>query len=378
MKIVVRVLLILFTISLVVSSFAQTPTKRRGPYDFTKPQTSKAKPKKIRLYLNYSPEYDSNLLKYSQFEIDRFEHGTEPSGKETPISSLQDWSHSFGLRTSFEHSLFTKKKTSYGLSVKWNAFSNSSIFNHGTLWFKFQQEVNKQVDFRFEYSFMNDVALRNYTDRDTKEWQTAKFDHTEYRIQFPIQVTKPFSFTPFIHFRSNYYNSYFTEFDGRGDSKGFDLMYQLIKKLKLQGGYKLTTMKNIGNSQATGSVVLDPVSADSEYGDSSYEEDDISISTEYSFEHSKLGTILFKADFRLRHRVYTTKLSITDAPFHRGREHDLQAFGFELETEPLQFTSVSGRIEWEDRVTTSPNLNVSKYKNYKATRFSLTMSYRIF
>lgn len=377
-KVIIQAFLFAFVLGYFLPSYGQSTSKRRAPYDFSKPTRSQIKPSKFRLYLEYSPEYDSNILKYSQFEIDRFNQGTEPIGKATPISSLSDWSHCFGVRTTYEHFFIRRNKTSYGLTARWYAYSNSSIFNHGSLWFKFQQELSRTLDFRFEYSFLDNVALRNFTDRDTREWHTAEYDFSEYRFKFPLHFRKKLDLTPLYSIRRIYYNNYFTEFDSEGNSLGFEIGYKVKRTLHFSLEYKFITMENVGKSQTTGSAVLDPISADSEYGDSSYEENDMTFSGSYDFDLADIGTFQLGVDYRLRNRVYTTNLSYQDAPFHRDRKHRLTTIGFELSNEPIRFTTISTRLEFEKRVTTSPNPNVPKYKNYQATRFSIKMSYRLF
>ncbi|MCX7836132.1 MAG: hypothetical protein N2450_08720 [bacterium] len=359
-------------------SAAQSSQKRRMPYDFSKPQRSKIKPSKFRLYLEYIPEYDSNVLKYSQFEMDRFENGTEPINKVTPLSSLSDWIHCFSVRGSYEHYLFSTKKTSYGFIGKWYNYSKNSPMNYGSFWLKFQQQLSKHADVRLEYTFMDNVYLRNFTDRDTRKWQTAEYDYSEFRLKFPIRFVPEWTITPLYTIRTIYYNPYFTEFDSKGNSLGIEISYQPIRKLQFQLEYKFVTMDNVGHSQATGSIVLNPVSAESEYGDSSYDEDDATVSGSYAIELENIGKLEIAADYRIRNRVYTTNLSLQDAPFHRGRKHILQTVGIEVRKELMRYITVTPRVEFEKRLTTSPNPTVPKYKNYNASRFFIEMSYRVF
>ncbi|MDK9700465.1 MAG: hypothetical protein OEM52_10010 [bacterium] len=356
---------------------ASATSKRKGPYDFNKPTRTKQR-NHFKLTFEYTPQYDNNILKYSDYDVERFDNSTEPNP--TPVSSLSDWRNQFALKASRSKKWFLNKQTTLSATLRWNIWANSSVLNSNAYWMQWEQEIIDPVDFKVAYSLWKRTPLRSYTDRDTREWHLAQFDQNEYT--FRLEVDNPWlqsvTVKPYYQIRNQYYNEYFTEFDMTGHTSGFDFAYRLFKGSTITAGYEFTSMDNTGRDQSIGSSVALPVSEDSEYGNASYQEDELRFDVSSKFVLPKLGDMRWGLDYTYRNRQYITDNSVSDDPFHAGRSHKFHRVGVEIGGDPIHSTSVTIRVENESRRSDSPNPNVPKYKDYDATRIAINLAYRIF
>ncbi len=353
---------------------AEAAKKNSGPYDFFR--SARTNREKLRLYFEWSPQYDNNVLKYSSFDKNNFNNGTELHP--TPISKLEQWRQQFGLRGTFTRKFFLDKATTFSGYYRWNSFPQASIINYQSGNFQIEQVIIKQVNLKIAYNYLQGYPLRNYTDRDTKIWETARFDQNEYSFKVPVTVVDGLEIEPYAQWRILYYNPYFTEYDASGRTYGSTATYKWEKLADGAIGFEHSEMNNFGSAQITGVDPLHPVSGDDEYGNSSYKEDEYKIALGIHPDLGELGRIKVGVDYLYRYRVYTTDGDLVDDPFHSGRSHNFRRYGFEVGGDPVQNTSVSFRVETEQRTTYSPNPVVPMYKDYKATRIGMTMSYRIF
>ncbi len=371
MKIRIYWIPVFLAIAFVGSAFAAK--KQTGPYDFSHPRGSDRS--RLRLYFEYSPEYNSNVLRYSSYDENRFDDGVEPHP--SPVASLSQWRQQLAFRGSYSKKLFLNRTTIFSGSYRVNMFPQASVLNYQSLYFQVEQSILPRLGVKVAYNYLNDFMLRNFVDRDTKLWESARFDQNEYSFKFPITVTPQLEIEPYAQWRVLYYNKYFTEFDMSGRSWGAGATYKFDKFAEVTSAYEYGIMDNNGAEREFDIAPIDPISLDSEYGDGSYKEDEFRLGASVNPEMGVMGKVKVGVDYCYRHRVYTSSYSLIDDPFHAGRKHNYNRYGFEIGGDPMQSTTLTFRLETEQRSSTSPEPKVPLYKDYKATKVGVTLSYRL-
>ena len=146
--------------------------------------------------------------------------------------------------------------------------------------------------------------------------------------------------------------------------------------LNLSLGYQLKTSDNVGFDQ---NIQVSPAELveDTEYGDSSYEEDRFRINLSYPLPLEAPWDWELGLDYQRRIRYYQSELNLSDDPFHTGREDDRI-----LITPSIKFSSsfdLDFKLEYtyDQRDTDSPEPSVSSVKNFKNHTIELTVTYQI-
>jgi hypothetical protein len=174
-----------------------------------------------------------------------------------------------------------------------------------------------------------------------------------------------------------YYNKYFTEYDAEVDFWGVAGQYEFPFDLEIAAGYEFKISDNVGfqqESMPTGNVLVE----DTEYGDSSYEENIYSFGAVYPLPFENDWNWTVELEYQKRMRYYQSALSVSDDPFHAGRKDQRDIITPGISFALSRDLDVEIHYTYEERKTESPEAIVSSIKNYIHRTFELTLTYQVF
>ncbi len=327
----------------------------------------------LTLKVSYSSAYDDNILNYSNRDLDRFENNAESYPSE--ITTTDDWINTFNLRAYNDFNLGRKFKFRPYYSYRISLNAVNQVKNLQSHYFLARFSYKYRAYLYMQYSYVPGYYLRIYRDRDLDEYHTCDFN--SYRPSLRLRFRQPpYQIEGQLGREFIYYNKYFTEYDSEGTYWGIKGSYKTPINLNLSLGYQLKTSDNVGFDQ---NIQVSPAELveDTEYGDSSYEEDRFRINLSYPLPLKAPWDWELGLDYQRRIRYYQSELNLSDDPFHTGREDDRI-----LITPSIKFSSsfdLDFKLEYtyDQRETDSPEPSVSSVKNFKNHTIELTVTYQI-
>lgn len=232
----------------------------------------------------------------------------------------------------------------------------------------------------FSWRFLDNYDLRRFTDRDTGRERGATFDSDLYQVQLKARGKDlaPWFRQPGLSLglatSSEYYNAWFTEYDAETRSLSLDLSWRMPAGLNAGLGWQFSDTDNVGYAgPQPGEVNL---GSDSEGGDASQQEDQLSLELGWSGETGGLKSGL-DAALTLRDRHYQSELGELLDPFHSGR-HDRRLLlslrgrldlGRQLRLVPL--------FEFEQRKSEAAWSGIGAVKDYTVRRAGLGLRWSL-
>lgn len=333
-----------------------------------------AKPFPLSVRVQWSSSYDDNILKYSSRDIGRFENRTEVAPSE--VTTLDDWVNTFGVRLYRDLSLSRSIKFRPYYSGKISLYSVNQLKNYQSHYFLGRFSYRYRAYLYLQYFYMPGYYLRVYYDRDVGEYRGCEFNLYQpairLRWRFPPYEVEGDLGREFI-----YYDGSFTEYDSEAIYWGLSGSYDGIEDLNVTLGYAFKVSDNVGFNQSSLVSPVDP-SVDTEYGDSSYEEDQYSLRLSYHipFESNWDWEVSLAVQRRLRY--YQSDLSTLQDPFHIGRKDRRDIIEPAVSFSPSSQVQIELRFSYDLRRTDSPDPVVSSIKNYDDHSFEFSVDYRIF
>jgi hypothetical protein len=231
------------------------------------------------------------------------------------------------------------------------------------------------------WRFLDNYDLRQFQDRDTGRERGASFDSDLYQLSLKVRLKDlgPWCRQPGISLTlgraTEFYNAWFTEYDARSSSMALGLSWRMPVGLNAGLGWQFSDTDNVG---FTGSLPGGTVSlgADSESGDASQQEDQVSLDLGWGGKVLGLGAGL-DGSLALRDRRYQSDLGELLDPFHYGR-HDRR-----------WQTSLRGRLDLDKRWSLLPFYErewraseaawagISRTKDYALNRVGLGLRWRL-
>ena len=328
------------------------------------------------LRLEITSNYDDNILRYSDRDLERFENNTEyyPS----KLTTVDDWENEFTAKAYFEsRSVFSRplKIKYFGKFAHYYRNSFRNYTNHTLL---LSQYITRNLEIHFKYFYMPDYYLREYRDRDLNEYHSCSFDDNQARLGINYRFSKKTEMTVQTQFEQIYYNQYFTEYDSEL------MLYEGILEHKFSLDFRVNlkigfcVSDNIGYEPSADSAESSLFEEDTEYGDCSYEEEIYQAEIRYRMKKLLGEDTWFTLQYKLRHRIYTSDNSLDIDPFHAGRLDNRHRAILEISRSlsPRLNTALKYTLEW--RTTESDCQSVIKAKKFQQNVFSLSLTYKLF
>ena len=330
--------------------------------------------KMTALQLELTSNYDDNILRYSDRDIDRFLNRDEyyPS----KITTYDDWKNEFRVKAYFE----TASLFNYPFKIKYFGkfahYYRNPFRNYTNHTFLLNQNFSKRLEVHFKYYYMPDYYLREYRDRDLNEYQSCSFDNTQFRLGISYRLAKMTELTLQAQYEQIYYNEHFTEYDSDLYLYEAILNHNFSWDWRCQFSFGYCISDNIGYTPSTISAEPSPFEEDTEYGESSYEEEEYQI--EIRRRQRKLwgSDTWFTLQYKLRHRIYTTGNSLQSDPYHSARLDDRHRIIFEINRDITPHLEITIGYTYQWRTTESDYQPVIDAKEFQQHIYSVTFNYR--
>ncbi len=328
----------------------------------------------LTLKLTWSSSYQDNILKYSRRDLDRFENHTELYPSE--ITTADDWINTFGLRAYTDLNLGRKVKLRPYYSFRISRYSVNQIANYQSHYLLARFSHRYRVYFYLQYYYLPGYYLRVYKDRNLDEYHSCDFDlhrptaRLRYRLP-PYEIEGGFG-REYI-----YYNGYFTEYDSEANFYNLEGSYTTPFNLDISLGYEYKESDNVGFVADEQMASSSPIE-DTEYGDSSYEENRFNVTALYPLPIESSLNWQLGIEFERRLRYYQSSLPLNQDPFHAGRKDRRDIIATKVSLSATKAVSLEFKFTYDLRRTESPESVVRDIKNYDRRTFELNVVYQVF
>ncbi|MBC8277804.1 MAG: hypothetical protein H8E46_06205 [FCB group bacterium] len=320
--------------------------------------------------------YDDNILRYSDRDLDYFKNRTEINPSK--LTTCDDSKNDFRLKFYIDGPQFFGNALKIRYFGKFSHFFNNSFKNYSSHTFILDQKISEKFSVDFKYFLLADFYLREYRDRDLNEYQSCTFDNHQARLGIDYRLTKNTAFTVQGQFDQIYYNQYFIEYDSENLSYFAVLNQRIHRDLRISFSAGFTAADNIGYVPIIPGI-FDPLSEDdTEYGDGSYEEETYQAQIRWRLRKLLGKDAWFSLGYKLRHRIYTTDNLLEDDPFHAGRMDDRHriVFSFDRNLLPRLEGNLTYTREW--RETTSDYSTAEDVKSFTQNIIGFGLTYTIY
>ena len=318
--------------------------------------------------------YDGNILSYSPRDLDRFETNTEIYPSE--ITTTDDWVNTFGLRVYRDFKLSHHLRFRPYYSGRISLYSVNQLRNYQYHYLMARFSYRYRVYLYLQYSYMPGYYLRVYKDRDLNEYHGCEFDLYRSAVSLRYRLP-PYQIEGQVGREYTYYNSFFTEYDAEATIWGLSGSYQTPLDLDISLGYELKVSDNIGFKQSDLVAAIDP-NEDTEYGDSSYEEDRFNLDLSYPLPLESTWGWTVSLGLERRLRYYQSDLPFDQDPFHVGRKDRRDRIEPAIAFSPSPVIDIQWSFTYDQRRTESPDPLVPSIKNFVSRTVELTVIYQVF
>lgn len=328
------------------------------------------------LRLELKTNYDDNILRYSQRDIDRFIEGTEyhPSR----LTTHDDWKNDFRLKLYLDGPRIFRQQLKIRYFGKFSSFYRNPFNNYTTHTLLLSQRLVRRLEVHFKYFYMPDYYLREYRDHDLDEYQGCSFDNHQARLGLTCKPLKYTEITLQAEYEQLYYNEYFTEYDSESWLYELELSRRFGRNTTLvfSCGFKISD--NIGYIASQASVLNPLVQEDTEYGDSSYEADIYQLEIRHRCRKLMGEDTDLKFQYKLRRRYYSTGNSLEEDPFHADRFDMRHRLIFEISRDILDNLEASLSYTHEWRETESDNQLTEDIKEFRQNLISFSLTFKLY
>ena len=325
--------------------------------------------------------YDDNVLGFS--ERDRNDFLRDPASFPTPLESVDDLETSLSVKPSLQWRAPRTLMVSGDYRFKAvhrlrNDFSDYQTHVFGLSVRPRTSGYPWSVHFRI--LAIPSYYLRVYHDRDYDQRFAARYANWDYAASFRYRVALPMWLEVGASYGSCYYDRKFTEYDSEYRDFTVGGAYELPWEIGLNASYTRRLSDNVGKNQS-GALGSAPggsgVGEDTEYGDSDYNEDDVSVSVSAAVPWITFAPTEASLGYRHRRRVYTTDRSLSNDPFHRGRLDNRGQWQLSVTVSPSRLWGVQAYAAYESRRTDSDEPSVPLAKNFIRRELGMLVTYRI-
>ena len=335
--------------------------------------------KSIKLNISLGPEYDSNILKYSDTYIEKFKLGYDKGRFHTSTYDGIMFHGMIGTTGVFQ--IFKKRETEINLNFTRREYLMNSIKTWNYFSTSLGQEITRNADIELFYNFIPYFYVRHYPDDDWVEifgnspevYQPYTFSKENFgmfvRYSFPGDTRIRFMVS-----RSNYfYNTHFTEYDSRNYSAGLRIYQNFREKIKATLGLQFETSKTKD---------LDPLIYTLEYyPDASYKSGDLYVDFIRALPQIKGYNHQLELSCDYEKRIYTSSQYYKYDPIHSGRVDDKIDLQIEYRFKINKDISLTAYYLFIERFLNN-SIDVNKQflideKSYRQSQSGLKFSYDI-
>ena len=319
--------------------------------------------------------YDDNILRYSSKDISRFENNNESN--DSRLSTYDDWKSDFRLKFYFDGPKIMGNRSSIMYFAKLSSYFRNPFNNYSNHTLLFYQDIGSHFQVHFKYFYMPSYYLREYRDRDTGDYHSCDFTNHQARIGMDFKMTRMTQFTLQYQTEQQYYNEYFTEYDSDLWTIEGEIYHKFSWDFRVLLNAGFTVSDNVGYQPLIASAFSE-FEEDTEYGDSSFEEEMYQVEVRYRKRKFLSKDTWFSLQYKLRHRIYSTDNPVTLDPIHAARLDDRHRAIFSISSDIVENLAAELSFTREWRETKSDYSSLPDIKNFKQNIFTLSLTYSIF
>ena len=335
-----------------------------------------------RINLSLSPNYDSNILKYSDKYIERFKN-LEDEGR-FHINRIDDITIGYSLGVSFTDKFIGNLRTIIGAGFDSDAYSYNSIKSWFTYNVFFRQYVSSSTSFLISYSYIPGFYVRHFRDEDWVKYygytpitfQPYEFSKDDFSFwlqhSFSWKTTRARAYFSYMRY---FLNSSNTEYDSNDFLYGLRIYQSLSDNLDINIGYYYITSDAKGYDEPGESRESSDDSDATNYEHVYLAGFDLQLPKIFSLKNE------ISIDAQYQRAFYTTNHFLELDPLHAGRyDYNYRVF-VNYNWDLFRNFSITAFYQWMGRESsTSAEANreyVSDEKDYTQYRVGLRFNYLI-
>ena len=335
-----------------------------------------------RINLSLSPNYDSNILKYSDKYIERFKN-LEDEGR-FHINRIDDITIGYSLGVSFTDKFIGNLRTIIGAGFDSDAYTYNSIKSWFTYDVFFRQYITSSTSFLISYSYIPGFYVRHFRDEDWVKYygytpitfQPYEFSKDDFSFwlqhSFSWKTTRARAYFSYMRY---FLNSSNTEYDSNDFLYGLRIYQSLSDNLDINIGYYYITSDAKGYDEPGESRESSDDSDATNYEHVYLAGFDLQLPKIFSLKNE------ISIDAQYQRAFYTTNHFLELDPLHAGRyDYNYRVF-VNYNWDLFRNFSITAFYQWMGRESsTSAEANkeyVSDEKDYTQYRVGLRFNYLI-
>lgn len=312
----------------------------------------------LNLDSSFETTYSDNVLKLSNHDLNRFNTGNDQ--QKFKLKTTDDLIMSVFLKIGFKNKLLTGHTQKNEFYLKFNKHLQNSFLDDGYLGYKFNQYLNKRLNFELSYFYYPEIYVNRYTSELDKEdiYRDFTYAKNAFAAEINWKARKFCTFTYRIGFSQLFYNKYFTEYDAENIENKLTINLLPKAEIRTQVSYKYKISRADGKDAFVDPTVIEVIK------DASYEANTYSL----SFRIPKLFT-LAERDYSLDTGIdyeqrYFTNDNAEDQ-YHYARNDYILTTDFSIKFDLNENISLNMNSKYQRRRVQSPFAAVERDKKYE-------------
>ena len=313
--------------------------------------------------------YDDNVYRYSPEDIEDFVHhrADERYEMETYDDFISSSSVTMYVTRRFSQRLRSRLRLKYGYTF----FALNRARNYETISLSVKTTISEGSCVQVSYFHVPRYLIRPYFDEDTPPGNSGvykKCDFSRNLYSFRVGQRMSGSTRGEVFYERDIlnYNPFFTEYDMRANTFGFELSRAVGSHVEGRFAYALR------RAEAKGYDEIGETKEASDDSDISYDEDRF----EGELRCERIGIVSaplsFAFQYRLGMRYFTTNKALDKDPFHAGRADAIHRFSFVGQIEINPRVALIAKYEFQKRTVSSEEKErITEVKNFHRNRISL-------
>lgn len=362
---------------LVGIGLAAPQSQARGASGTATGESPTEPPVRWDLRLDIDPSYDSNILRYSDKFIDRFDQGSEPD--RFRVESLDDTITRVSLRLRRRGSGFGGHPMTVWWRLDHAAYARNGIKDRSRFELAWRQSLVRDWRLALTARWTPDAYIRHQRDADLRgstvvgaqRYRPFGFERLALEGRVEKRWSNVWSGWLEAEGASYRYSEDFREFDSEDLRLGLRLNQRLNRRWRMTYRYRYTT------SSAAGVDEAGELRATSDDSDPSYDQHALYLAGRVRWPGQGRGTRTFRLAVEVFERRFTSPRSATQNPLYAGRRDDRLRFDASYQWPLRRDLEMAVYVQWSQRTATSDlsPVDLGREKDYDVWVGGLRLTY---
>ena len=327
--------------------------------------------------LTVEPTYDSNILRYSDRYIDRFENDQDPG--RFRIESLDDVVTRADLRLERHFRGFGGRRARAHLSGSTRAYTRNDIKDWSRVELGWRQSLPSRMQLNVVAQWIPEFYIRHQRDSDLRgiatgsdRFQAFAFEKVSLTTSLRKRLSSEWSGRVELQWSENDYLEGFDEFDDE------QFRFALQADQRIGDRWKMTYRYRRTHASAQGFDEPTETRATSDDSDAGFEQDALYWSISHTRSRSTLGDDRFRLDLEVSQRRFTDDRGPIAAPLYAGREDVRWSLGFYYDFPMNEDLTGTAFFKWQQRTAGSDisPLDLGREKDFEVLTAGFRLSFR--